>query len=263
VFQDRQALMGLYGYMQNRQRVDAIAKGAMGNTDASQRNFDLLSSQPGYKVQMALQNKEMAQQSALDRLTPTIGMLADKVSGLMVQYPGYTTAITVATAALVGLASSAATLALLNGGKLGAGLGAGRMLGALGTGARFAGGVGLAGAAGYGAGALLYKGLEGNAGGNLLGRGVANVASFFGSKEAADALRREEQFDRATAPRSIGDRLGSATGPLPLLQQDLKGEIFVRVTGAPGLNVETETRTSNPRIPFRAQVGQSMMGAGY
>lgn len=326
VFQDRQALMGLYGYMQGRDRVKAIAEGSMQNTDATQRNFDLLSSQPGFKVQMAVQNKEIAQQEAMDKLTPTIGNLADKVSGLMVQYPGYTTAIMAATGALVSLAGSAAALALLNGGKLpGAGMLAGAGGAAL-TGAKMLGGVGLAGAVGYGAGTLLYKGaLEGNAGGNLVGRGMANVASFFGSKEAEDAVRREYEFDKAgggagkaprvaepvkplsaiapaapavpgapvppsspqdivlftqrpqpasapiaaataparmAAPVSLADRLGSGTAAAPL-PQEVKGEILVRVTGAPGLNVQAETKSANPSVPLRAAVGASMNGTGH
>jgi hypothetical protein len=167
-----------------------------------------------------------------------------------VQYPGYTTAITVATGALVGLASSAAALALLNGGKLPGGLvlpGAGGAAG----GAKALGGLALSGAAVAGTAYAGHKGL-------------GWIESKLWQWMSPDGKDPREGIAPSAAPaRSIGDRLGGATGPLPLLQQDLKGEILVRVTGAPGLNVEAETRTSNPRIPFRAQVGQSMVGAGY
>jgi hypothetical protein len=261
VFQDRQALMGLYGYMQNRERVGAIAKGAMDNTDATQRNFELLRSQPGFKVQQAKNEAEIAQQASLDRLTPVVGTLADKTAALVREYPGYTTAIAAATTALVGLAGSAAALALLNGGKLPGMGGAARAAGAL-----------IPSAAGKaaGAGRLGMLGKLGAVG------GIASLAAslFYTSDDELEVLRNGDRMRQGYRgrgfddPRLIGaatasERLGSATGALPLLQQDLKGEIVVRVTGAPGLNVEAETKTSNPRIPFRAQVGQSMVGAGY
>jgi hypothetical protein len=55
----------------------------------------------------------------------------------------------------------------------------------------------------------------------------------------------------------------NGTSPLPLLQQDLKGEIVVRVTGAPGLSVEAETKTNSPRIPFRTNLGLTNQGSGF
>jgi hypothetical protein len=332
VFQDRQALMGLYGYMNQRDRVQSIADKSLQSTDASQKNFDLISSTAGFKVEQRKEETEIAMQTSMDKLTPTIGFLNEKVTGLIREYPGYTTAIIGATGALIAFAGSAAAMALLNGGKLGglgklAGLGSALPgVGAVAGVAKAAGAVGLAGAAGYGAGTLLYKGaLEGNAGGNVIGRGVANVASFFGSKSAEEALRAEERLDRANAgttvpraaavvpaavaspavpmfsspqpqaaaggypllgapraamapqievprtagdrmragaPQSLADRLGTGTSSLQL-QQELKGEITVKVTGAPGLNVQAEAKTNNPRVPMRASMGQSMNGSGF
>lgn len=264
VFQDRQALMALYGFMQNRERVDSITRGALANPDAAERNFELVSSTSSYKAQQVKNEAEIAQTQSISKLTPAIDMLADKTAALIREYPGLTTAVAAATTALIALAGSAAAAALMNGGKLGGlgiGAGGGALLGGLGTAARFAGGVGLAGLAGYGAGSLLYKGLlEGNAGGDLVGRGVARTLSFFGNQNAAEAIRAE---GAGNVPTTVGQRLGSAAGVTPLLQQDLRGEILVRVTGTAGLGVETETRTNNTRIPFRTDAGRTNLSAGY
>ena len=259
VMQDRQALMGLYGYMQDRERTGSIASGAMGNGVSSvNRNFELISSTSSYKVEQAKNEAEIAQTDAIGRLTPAIGALADKTGALVREYPLLSAAIGGATVALTALAGSAAAAALMNGGKLGGmslgGVG-GRVAGVAGR----AGAVGLAGAAGYGVGSLLYNGLlADNAAGNLIGRGTAKVASFFGSKEATDALRAE----------SLSQRMGTVTGggassAMPRLQQDLQGAIDLRIQLAPGLSVDAQTQTNNPRIPFRTDVGRTNLGAGY
>lgn len=268
VFQDRQALMALYGFMQGRDRVGAITQGALGNTNAVDRNFELISSMAGFKVEQRRQEQEIALHSSLEGLMPTIGGVNDRLAELMRQYPGYTTAVAAATTALVALAGSAAALSVLGGSKAAAAGGSaalGAAAGAAGRLALGAGGVGVAGAAGYGAGTLLYKGLlEGNAGGNLVGRGVAQVLSFFGNKEASAALASEAAGAKAFEARGLGDRLSRTGGStLPLLQQDLKGEILLRVTTAPGVSVETEARTSSPRIPFRTDTGRTNTSAGY
>jgi hypothetical protein len=267
VFQDRQALMALYGYVQNRDRVSQIAQGALGNTDASQRNFDLVSSTPSYKLQQAKNEAEIAQQSSMDKLTPAIGSLADKTAALVREYPGYTTAVVVATGALAALAGSAAAAAaahwMLARGKM---PGGGPFIPPAAGGA-----AGAAGAAGKAAGSRL--GMLGKLGA-IGGVAAMGASLFYTSDEELEVLRNGDRMRQGYRgrgfddPRLIGaatasERLGSATGALPLLQQDLKGEILVRVTGAPGLNVEAETKTSNPRIPFRAQLGQSMVGPGY
>jgi hypothetical protein len=257
VLQDRQAMMALYGYVQNRDRVSAIASGAMGNTDAASRNFDLISSTSSYKVEQAKNEAEIAQTDAFGRLTPAIDALADRTSVLIREYPLLTTAIGGATVALTALAGSAAAAALMNGGKI-PGLGgmsgaAGRVAGMAGRG----GLVGLAGAAGYGVGSLLYNGLlADNAAGNMIGRGTAKVASFFGNKEAAAALQTESLSQR------MGGRTG-ATGALPRLQQDLQGAIDLNINLAPGLMVDAQAKSNNPRIPFRTDVGRTNTAAGF
>ncbi len=111
---------------------------------------------------------------------------------------------------------------------------------------RMAGGVGLAGAAGYGVGTGIYKfGLEGNAAGNVLGRGMANILSFFGNKGAGSSVRAEYELEKA------------------LKRAEFKGEVKLFVSAVPGLGIEAETKTTNPRIPFRTDVGRTNYGAGY
>lgn len=258
VLQDRQAMMALYGYVQNRDRVSAIASGAMGNTDAASRNFDLISSTSSYKVEQAKNEAEIAQTDALGRLTPAIDALAQKTGGLIREYPLLSTAIAGATVALTALAGSAAAAALMNGGKLGGlsmGGAAGRVAGMAG---RF-GAVGLAGAAGYGVGSMVYNGLlADNAAGNMIGRGTAKVASFFGSKDAEAALRAESLSQRMGSVTGGGSSLGTSR-----LQQDLQGAIDLRIQLAPGLSVDAQTQTNNPRIPFRTDVGRTNLGAGF
>jgi hypothetical protein len=241
VFQDRQALMALYGFMQGRDRVTDIAKGAMANTGASDVNFNRLATLPGYQVQQAKNEAEIAAQHSLDKLTPAIGTLAVGVTGLMQKYPGYTTAVAAATAALVSLAGSAAALALIQGrsaaaGGFGLGALASRAGAVAGTAGVWGGGTLLAGAAGYGVGTLAYKGLlDGNAGGNLLGRGLASGLSFFGSKDAEAALRSEAALgpDNMPAP-STASRTGRVTGPLPMLTSEMAKAPPSLVTLSPG-----------------------------
>lgn len=258
VLQDRQAMMALYGYVQNRDRVNAIAAGAMSNTDAASRNFDLISGTSSYKVEQAKNEAEIAQTDAIGRLTPAIDALADRTGALVREYPLLTTAITGATVALTALAGSAAAAALMNGGKLG-GLSLGGAGGRLAGMAGRAGAVGLAGAAGYGVGSLIYNGLlADNAVGNAIGRGTAKVASFFGNKEAEAALRAESLAMR------MGTSGGAPSVAVPGLRQDLlQGAIDLNIKLAPGLSVDAQTQSNNPRIPFRTDVGRTNTAAGF
>lgn len=249
VFQDRQALMALYGYVQNRDRVGAIERGALSNTNASDRNFDLISQTPSFKVQQAKNEAEIAQQHSIDKLTPALGSLADKTAALVREYPVLSTAIVATTAALAGLATTAGALAVL-GGKLPGGLGGG------------GGAAGGAAKAGLGARALAMLGpVAGAAGAIYAGKGGLNwIEDQLWKGMSPDGI---DPRLAANTPKPVSERIGSASSALPFLQQDLKGEILVRVTGAPGLNVEAETKSNSPRIPFRADVGRTNMSAGF
>lgn len=102
-----------------------------------------------------------------------------------------------------------------------------------------AAGVGLAGAAGYGVGTGIYKmGLEGNRGGEFIGESIAKVLALFGNSEAQRSLAVNEALKNT----KVG------------------GEMTIRVIGAPGLGVTTETK------PFAGtrmnSLGQTNNGAG-
>jgi hypothetical protein len=204
----------------------------------------------------------------MDKLTPVIGEVAKGFSSFASQHPLLIGTTTLATSALGALAGAAGLAALaMRGGAL-----PGGVVGAVAGGVGKAGLVGSAAAAGYGVGTLLYDNLlEGTAFANGFGRGQARVLSFFGNKDAEDAIRAEYDAERArqSEARTLEQRLGNKnTTPLLLLllllpQKDIKGEILVRVTGAPGLSFQTETKTNSPRIPFRTDVGHTNTAAGF
>lgn len=112
-------------------------------------------------------------------------------------------------------------------------------MGAAGWGA-MAGGAGLAGAAGYGVGTGIYKyGLEGNRGGDFIGESIAKVLALFGNSEAQRSLAVNEALKNT----KVG------------------GEITIRVSGAPGLGVQTDTKAMpGTRL---SSLGQTNQGAGF
>lgn len=269
IFHNQQSLMAFLGLMNNQQYTqDVLDKvrsqyGLPADKSATAISYDVMSRTADYKMEQAREDAATAQKAAMDGLTPAIGKAAEAFSDLASKHPVLIGTTVLATTALGALAGAAglATLAMRGGSLPGLG-GAGA--GALGLAGRF-GAVGLAGAAGYGAGTLLYQGaLEGNSVGDGIGRGIAKSLSFFGNKEAEAALRAEQNFDRANQPKTLEQRLGGKGSALPtLLQQDLKGEIVVRITGAPGLSVQAESKTNSPRIPFRTDLGQTNQLAGF
>ena len=104
-----------------------------------------------------------------------------------------------------------------------------------------AAGVGLAGAAGYGVGTGIYKyGLEGNRGGDFIGESIARVLATFGNEEAQRSLAMTDALKNA----KVG------------------GEVTVRVVGAPGMNVQTETKPFNG-TRMNTNLGQTNQGAGW
>lgn len=247
VFQDRQAMLALLAFMNERQRVSGIAGGAMANPGAHLANMDLISSTAAFQTSQMGQEKAIALQSAMDTLTPTVGTLAERVTGLMREYPGYTSAVVGATTALTALAAAAGAAGIaslaMGGGRGVGGLvsGAGRVAGVAGR----AGLVGLAGAAGYGVGSVINKGIEGTAVHNGIGRVVAKTLAFFGNQEAADAVRAEGALEKV------------------FKRAEVKGEVTVRITTAPGVGADAAVMFSNPRIPLRADVGRTGLAAGH
>jgi hypothetical protein len=201
MFRNQETTQVVAALLQNKEYIRKGAKEALGSQNTVQGNFDFIAQGPAYQANRAAIESANAMQTMMDKLTPTFGTLMGGVAGVMQQYPGYTGAVITATGALTALSGAAGLAALLMLKTPGA-TGAGGVLGKALGGATKGGLVGLAGVGGYVVGSLAYKAIEDNAAGNLVGRGVANVASFFGSKEAEEALRREYEFDRANGGNS-------------------------------------------------------------
>lgn len=141
----------------------------------------------------------------------------------------------VAAGKLGKLRNFAGAAALLGNAPVGVLAGAGAA--GLGT---IAAGVGLAGVAGYGVGTGIYKlGLEGNEAGDFIGESVARVLATFGNEEAQRSLAVNEALKNTT----IG------------------GDFNLRITSAPGLNVQADSKLL-PGTRVRTDLGQTNMGAG-
>jgi hypothetical protein len=258
VFKDRQALMALYGYMNARERVNKMAKDAPANADAVDRNFDVISDTASFKADQTLSARDMAFQKTLDKMMPAIGGVADGLTSLMTQYPIYTTAIVGAATALTGLAGAAGLAALAQRG--GAGI------------PGLPGGARGAGSGSTAAGASRFAGFA-TAARTMLGPLMLLEALTQPSEKDIATLRRMDAEEAAKKaghrgkgvndPRLIGSGFSATDVETSLRASEVKGEIFVRVIAAPGLQIETSATSSNPRIPMKTALGQTNMGAGY
>lgn len=271
VFQDQQALMALHGYLNDPKYVNDIAGGSLKNADAHFRNMNVVGESPSIKYQRMQQEFAMSMQDTVGKLGPAIGSVSDKVSTLAQQYPGYTSAIILATGALGALATSAGTLAVLNFAARGKGgmpvpggivpSGASGPAGAGGSGfSRFLGGTGRAVGSFLRAGGPLglIEMLSGPSAEDIatLRRMDAEARAAQGSSLRGKGYTDHRILGNVPTP-SLSERLGLPSGQAYMPAAPLNGEILVRVTGAPGLQVTTETRTNNPRIPFRTDTGRS------
>lgn len=130
IIQDQQALLALVGirgnqdYMAGVENKSLAQKDAQPGQGAGDKNFAVVSSEAGFKVQQAANEKTFATQNAFETLTPLIGSVADGFSAIAREYPLLTAATIAATTALAALAAAAfgmAGISALTGGK-GAGL---------------------------------------------------------------------------------------------------------------------------------------------
>lgn len=273
VFQDRQALMALYGYMNGRKRVDNIAKESMQSPDAAERNMAQIRNEPAFKIEQAQQQKDMDLQAAVDKFAPALGTASDKLTDLMREYPGYTAAIIAATGALGALATSAGVLTVLN--YMSMGRGKGVPGGPLGGAAPSAASNATSGIGRFFGGAGRMLGVAARAAGPL-----ALIETLTGPSEADIAALRRMDAEEARGrggyrgkgfddPRILGrgveatpslsERLGLPAGQpfMPAAPPTLNGEVKVTIIAPPGFQAQTETRSNNPNIPFRADAGRS------
>lgn len=216
IVQDRQALMALVGILGNRDSMKGI-RGELGNARGTGADaFALMAESPSYKAELLAAEKANAMQTALDRINPILGTLAEQTAQLIQEFPNLSAAVIATTTALTALAAAAGVAAgvgvLTKGGGAAAAAGAGAAAAATagrlrtaavlaggmplsawgasaGTAAAAGGGVLAAGAAGYGVGTLINDNLvTGTAVGEAIGEGIARLMAFFGSEEARQAV---------------------------------------------------------------------------
>jgi hypothetical protein len=117
LIQDRQALMGLLGYINNRQYMADIQTKTDPRTGAAigtgQASFDLFKSTGQYNTDQLANEKAIAQDAAFSKLTPAINGIATTMVDLARQYPLMTTAVVAATTGLTALAAAAGGSALM------------------------------------------------------------------------------------------------------------------------------------------------------
>ncbi|EGK71969.1 hypothetical protein METUNv1_01747 [Methyloversatilis universalis FAM5] len=233
VVQDRQALMALVGILGNRDSMQGI-RGELGNARGTGADaFALMAESPSYKAELLAAEKANAMQTALDRINPSLGALAERTAALIQEFPNLSAAVIATTTALTALAAAAGVAAgvgvLTRGGGAAAAAGAGAAAAATagrlrtaavlaggmplsawgasaGTAAAAGGGVLAAGAAGYGVGTLINDNLvTGTAVGDAIGEGIARLMAFFGSDEARRAVDVNVRVENGNLVAEVND----------------------------------------------------------
>lgn len=224
--------------MQERKRVNDITAGALANPDAASKNMELIRSTASFSAQSLANERDIANQNAMNGLTPAIKGVTDQVVGLAQTYPGYTTAVVGATTAVTALAAAAGAAALAQGllGGGGAAAAAGGLMNKMGGVAGKAGLLGLAGAAGWGIGTRITTMIEGTSGSDAIGEMVARTLALFGNQEATQAV-------------AVNDAIKASR---------VGGEITVRVLSDPGVNVQHDTKAmAGTNMRVESGVGQT------
>jgi hypothetical protein len=239
LIQDREARMALVAIMNNREYLKDVQAKTLNSAGAADQNFAVISDSASFKAGQAGNEKEIAQQRAMDNLTPTIGALADRVVELAREYPGLTTSTVAATGALTALAAAA---------------GAGGLVGILTKG-------GASGSVAGAAGSLFSK-----AGGALSAAGgfaLKRALPLWGAWEGGQALGTHvfNPMVNGTVSWATGGKQGSLGGMIYDMthrETNVSGEIRVRVDqDARVTSVSGITR--NPRVPITADVGYGML----
>lgn len=161
--QDRQALMALVGYMNNRGYVKDVRGQLQNAKGTGEEDYAFIAEGAGAKVQKALNEKDFAEVDSFAKASEAVGDVAGKLAEYAQAYPGLTQAIVTTTTAMNVLA--AASVAASAGNLLTGGAG-GKLAGAAGS------VLGRSGALLRGGGALLGRAVTGGAG-LVVGSGVA------------------------------------------------------------------------------------------
>lgn len=239
VVQDRQALMGMLGILQDRQGFNELRKTIETRTGEAALSQQTILATSASKNLIA-DNAEAARQ--YDGLSGLNSVIADTRLGmakLSEQYPGAAAGLEVLTLSAMAASAALAVMSLGNlaskllGGGAAAvgGAAAAKAAGSVGlfaaggvapaaaaaTGttaaglAIGAGGVLLAGGAGVGVGTLINKGLNatdsGHAIGNGIGEGIARLLAILGNEDARAAVESTRQAEAAAALERAATRL--------------------------------------------------------
>lgn len=161
----------------------------------------------------AIERAVIAISNAFERMSPFITTMTEGFSELNKITDGWLTNILLALGALK----------LVKGFIPGVGAAA---AGGIGAGGAIA--AGAAGYAGYQAGSLLYdKAIAGTSAGDVIGKGVAKVLSFFGNKDAKEAIESNERYKRVQGGQEVSGKvtLNQALGKKSAIDGELKEKL--------------------------------------
>lgn len=161
----------------------------------------------------AIERAVIAISDAFERMSPFITTMTEGFSELNKITDGWLTNILLALGALK----------LVKGFIPGVGAAA---AGGIGAGGAIA--AGAAGYAGYQAGSLLYdKAIAGTSAGDVIGKGVAKVLSFFGNKDAKEAIESNERYKRIQGGQEVSGKvtLNQALGKKSAIDGELKEKL--------------------------------------
>lgn len=172
-FQDMQAKGALFG-MRNRAVEGNVNDALRLAGSIVETDYQSIADRPGVQTRISGERTEMAKTQAMDTFTPLIGKLAEAFGDLTAKHPALVGTTMLATGALSALAGAAGLATVAMGGKVPGAGAIGRMAGylsgpgAMATGVRGLGGVGLAAGGGYAVGTglnwLLNKGVQAGTG---------------------------------------------------------------------------------------------------
>lgn len=256
IIQDREAMLGLLGVMNNRDYMQNIRAGMRSDKGETDTAFGVMAGRSSFKREQAFSEASFARDTAFEQVAPVLNRIFDTGTDVARQFP-ILTASTIGLVGAFGVLSAAlgasGLVGLLSGKGLtagGAGMArvAGMAAGGLGSAALVAG----AGGAGYaaGRGLKLYERMfEGNAAGDMLGRSVAGVLSFLGNEEARNAMQAEYAGRNITMNSPLR-RPGAGALPVP---------DYLSITG-PG--PAAAAMTAAPIAPLGALRGGGALGQG-
>jgi hypothetical protein len=220
VVQDRQAMLALVAEMTQRGYIQDVLGGMGKAAGAGKTSYDVVAGTTDFKLQQAMNEKDMAASRVLDNVSGPLGNVATKAASLAREFPGLTTAAFASATALSALAASAGVLA------------GGRMLfgggGAATIGAGASGAAGAAGAA-LGRGKVLGRFMGG------LGRRAGVLAALGFSAVDAIGTEMDSGLSRNEKNAAHMGTAGGATGAWAGAAMGAKAGAAIGTAFAPGL----------------------------